>query len=78
MGVDIRIHGRPQVVYDELAARAARAGSSLEDYVRDMLADAAAHPAADGVVARARARVERIGVRVDADSTLAARDADRR
>jgi hypothetical protein len=43
-----------------------------------MLIDAADRPAVADVVARARGRVAVTGVRVDAESILAARDADRR
>lgn len=68
----------PDEVRDELAARARRSGKSLQEYLRGMLIDTASRPALDDVVARARARVEATGVRVDADTILAARDADRR
>jgi plasmid stability protein len=78
MTVAITIRDVPDVVRDELAARAARAGKSLQEYLRGMLVDSAAHPTADDVIARARARVAATGVRVDADSILAARDAERR
>jgi len=43
-----------------------------------MLVDTAARPPVDDVIARARARVNATGVRADAESILAARDADRR
>lgn len=43
-----------------------------------MLMDAAAKPPVDDVIARARARVTLTGTRVDAESILMARDADRR
>ncbi len=43
-----------------------------------MLIDTASRPSVDDVIARARARVDATGVRVDAESILAARDADRR
>jgi antitoxin FitA len=43
-----------------------------------MLLEAAARPPVEDVIARARARVEATGARVDAKSILAARDADRR
>lgn len=68
----------PKHVRDELAARAARAGKSLQEYLRGMLIDSASRPSVDDVIARARARVDATGVRVDANSILAARDADRR
>lgn len=78
MGVAITIRDVPDQVRDELAGRAGRAGMSLQEYLRSMLVKMASRPAADDVVARARARVEATGARVDAASILAARDADRR
>ncbi len=78
MAVSITIRGVPDEVRDELAARAARAGKSLQEYLRGMLVDRAARVPLDDVIARARARVATTGVRVDAESVLAARDADRR
>jgi plasmid stability protein len=78
MGVAITVRDVPDEVRDELAARAARAGKSLQEYLRGMLIDSAAQPPVDDVIARARARVAATGVRVDAESILAARDAGRR
>lgn len=78
MGVAITIRDVPAKTRDELAGRAARAGQSLQEYLRGMLVDAAARPPVADVIARARARVDATGSRVDADSILAARDADRR
>lgn len=78
MGVAITIRDVPDKVKDELAARAARAGMSMQEYLRGMLVQNATRPALEDVIARARSRVEATGVRVDAESILAARDADRR
>jgi antitoxin FitA len=78
MGVAITVRDVPDEVRDELAARAARAGQSLQEYLRAMLIDSAARPPVDDVIARARARVDATGARADAESILAARDADRR
>ena len=78
MGVAISVRDVPDEVRDELAARAARAGKSLQEYLRGMLIDTAARPPVDDVIARARARVAATGVRIDAKSILAARDTDRR
>ena len=78
MGVAITVRDVPDDVRDELAARAARAGKSLQEYLRGMLVASAARPPVDDVIARARARVEATGVHVDAETILAARDADRR
>jgi plasmid stability protein len=78
MSVAITVRDVPDEVRDELAARAARAGKSLQEYLRGMLVEAASRPSAEDVIARARARVDATGVRVSADAILAARDADRR
>lgn len=78
MGVAITIRDVPRDVRDELAARAARAGKSLQEYVKGLLTESASRPSADDVLARARARVATTGSRVSAADILAARDADRR
>lgn len=78
MSVAITVRDVPDEVRDELAARAARAGKSLQEYVRGMLVDSVARAPVEDVIARARARVDATGVRAGAESILAARDADRR
>jgi plasmid stability protein len=78
MAVAITVRDVPDSVRDELAARAARAHQSLQEYLRTMLIDSAARPPVGDVIARARARVEVTGSTVSAASILAARDADRR
>lgn len=78
MSVAITVRDVPDRVRDELAARAAQAGMSLQEYLRGLLLDISARPTVSDVIARARARVDATGVRLDAESILAARDADRR
>lgn len=78
MSVAITVRDVPETVRDELAGRAARAGKSLQEYLRAMFVDTVAHPPVDDVIARARARVAATGARTDAETILAARDADRR
>jgi plasmid stability protein len=78
MSVAITIRDVPDEVRDELAARAGRAGKSLQEYVRGMLVESTAHPAVEDVIARARTRVAATAVRASADSILSARDAERR
>jgi len=78
MSVAITVRDVPDGVRDELAARAARAGKSLQEYVRAMLVEAASRPPVADVIARARTRVDVTGVQVGAESILAARDTDRR
>ena len=76
--VAVTVRDVPDEVRDELASRAARAGKSLQEYLRGVLVAAAEKPSVDDVLARARARVTATGVRIDATATLAAKDADRR
>ena len=78
MSVAITVRDVPDKTRAELAARAARAGMSLQEYLRGMLVQSAIRPTPGDLIARARSRVEATGVRVDAESILAARDADRR
>lgn len=78
MAVAITVRDVPDNVRDELAARAARAHQSLQEYLRSMLIDSATRPPVGDVIARARARVEVTGSTVSAASILAARDPDRR
>ncbi len=76
--VAITIRDIPDDVRDELAARAARTGKSLQEYLRRMLVDTAAKPTVDEVLRRARTRVEATGSRLDASTILAAKDTDKR
>lgn len=76
--VAVTVRDVPEGVRDELAARAARAGKSLQEYLRGLLVEAADKPTVDEVLERARRRVTATGVRIDVATTLAARDADRR
>lgn len=76
--VAITIRDIPSGVRDELAARAARSGQSLQEYLRTMLVAATEKPTARDVMARARARVDATGARLDAAAILGAKDADRR
>lgn len=76
--VAITIRDIPDEVRDELASRAARSGQSLQEYLRGLLVATADKPTVRDVVARARARVNATGVRLDAATILAAKDADRR
>jgi plasmid stability protein len=76
--VAVTIRDIPNEVRDELAARAARAGQSLQEYLRALLVTTADKPTAQDTIARARARVATTGARLDATAILAAKDADRR
>lgn len=76
--VAITIRGVPDETRNELAARAARAGQSLQEYLRALLVATADKPTTRDVIARARARVAASGVRLDAAAILAAKETDRR
>jgi plasmid stability protein len=78
MSVAITVRQVPNEVRDELAVRAARVGQSLQEYLRGMLVETATRPRVEDVIARARARVAATGSHLDAESILAARDAERR
>lgn len=78
MAVAITIRNVPDEIRDELAARAARSGRSLQEFLLGQLVDLATRPSVDEVVARARARVQATGTRLDLRKILADRDADRR
>jgi antitoxin FitA len=78
MSVAITIRNVPDEIRDELAARAARSGRSLQEYLLGQLADLVARPPLQDVVARARVRARAAGARLDPDQILAARHADRR
>jgi plasmid stability protein len=73
--VAVTIRDIPDGVRDELAARAAHAGKSLQEYLRRLLVDSTSRPTTDELIARARARVEVTGVHVSAEAILAARNA---
>jgi plasmid stability protein len=78
MAVALTIRNVPDEVRDELAARAARSGRSLQEYVLRQLVDLVSRPSIEDVVARARARATATGVQLDPAQILADRDADRR
>lgn len=78
MSVVITVRDVPKPVRDELAARAARAGQSMQEFLRAMLVAQATRPQAGDVIAAARARLNATGSRVSANAILAAQDAERR
>ena len=78
MATSITIRDVPDDTRDELAARAARAGKSLQEYLRSRLIDLARQPEAETVVARIRARKSTTGSMLPADRILEYLDEDRR
>ncbi len=63
---------------NELAARAARSGRSLQEFLRLELERLASRPAKAELMERVRERVERTGTRLSAKEIVALRDTDRR
>jgi len=78
MSKSITIRNVPSETGRELAARAAAAGRSLQEYLRAHLVELASRPEAEVVVARLRARKENLGSRLPAEVILSHKDADRR
>jgi plasmid stability protein len=78
MPTSITIRDVPDRARDELAARAAASGRSLQEYLRAQLIELASRPDVETVLARIAERVRRTGTRLPADRILAHRDADRR
>ena len=78
MATAITVRDVPDDARDELAARAARSGRSLQEYLRARLIDLAATPDVEDIVARVRERKVATGTRLTARKILAYRDRDRR
>ena len=67
----------PDEIRDELAARAARAGQSLQEYVRAQLTELARRPSPTDLWDRVEHRVRATGTRLSAAEILDLRDHDR-
>jgi len=78
MARSITIRDVPDETSDELAARAALTGRSLQEYLRARLVELAQTPDAEVLMARIRARKAVTSSSTSADRILAHRDADRR
>ncbi|MGH9466885.1 MAG: FitA-like ribbon-helix-helix domain-containing protein [Terriglobales bacterium] len=78
MSVQITIRGVPEAVRDELAARAAAQGRSMEEFLRVSLERLAARPTVRAWVGRVQQRKRATGTRVRAEQILKQRDAGRR
>lgn len=75
--VSITVRHVPEKARDELAARAARRGQSLQEHLLAALIEMAERPDVAEVLAQARTRKSDLGTRLPADDILALRDADR-
>ncbi len=74
----ITIRDVPDETRDELAARAAMTGRSLQEYLRSRLIELARQPDAEALIQRVRARKAATGSALPPDQILSDRDADRR
>ena len=74
----ITVRDLPDDARDELAARAARSGRSLQEYLRLQLIALSRRPDPEVFAAGVRERKRRTGSTYPAQDILAARDADRR
>jgi plasmid stability protein len=77
MPVSVTIRDVPDEIRDELAARAARAGQSLQEYLRAQLTELATRPSPDALWDRVRHRLLTTESRLSAQEILEFRDADR-
>jgi plasmid stability protein len=73
----ITVRNVPDDVRDELAARAARSGKSLQEHLRAELIELASRPTVDDLLSRARMRTVSTQSRLPAATILEHRDADR-
>jgi plasmid stability protein len=78
MGVQITIRDVPEAVKDELAARAALQGKSMQEFLRAELERLAARPPVEQLLARIRDRKMTAQTRISPQEILAHRNADRR
>lgn len=78
MSVQITIRHVATEVRDELAARAARQGKSMQEFLRAELERIAGTPPIDDVIDRIRERKAAAGTRVTPEEILEQLDADRR
>jgi hypothetical protein len=74
----ITIRDVPDGARDELAARAARSGRSLQEYLRTELIELARRPEAGALISRIRERKRDAASDVSSEQILAHRDAGRR
>ncbi|MCY3931954.1 MAG: hypothetical protein OXH70_09560 [Acidobacteria bacterium] len=78
MPVQLTIRDVPDQVRDELAARAALQRKSMQEFLRGELEKIASRPSLEVWLQTVRDRKDAAGTRVDTDTILRARDADRK
>jgi plasmid stability protein len=77
MATAITVRNVPEDVRDELAARAARSGRSLQEFLLHHLTQVVSRPSVEEIIARARARAQLTASVMDVAAILSDRDADR-
>lgn len=77
MPTSITIRDVPDDTRDELAARAALTGRSLQEYLRSRLIELARQPEAETLMERIRARKAATGSTLSSEQILSHRDEDR-
>ena len=70
MPTSITVRDVPDETRNELAARAARSGRSLQEYLRSELIELARKPDLAALMARVEARVRRMGTRIEPSEVL--------
>jgi len=78
MATSITIRDVPDKARDELAARAALSGRSLQEYLRAQLIELASRPDMGTVLARIRERKQQTGTRLSREKILAHHREDHR
>ena len=78
MGIQINIRDVPEKVRDELAARAALQGKSMQEFLRAELEHLAARPSIDAWLKQVQTRKQSTQTRVSSKKILDNRNADRR
>jgi plasmid stability protein len=78
MPIQITIRDVPEKVRDELAARAALQGKSMQEFLRAELERLAARPSVDAWLQQVRKRKRATQTRVSSRQILQNRDTDRR
>jgi plasmid stability protein len=78
MAIQINIRDVPEEVRDELAARAALQGKSMQEFLRAELERLVARPSIDAWIQQVRKRKRATRTRISARQILDARNADRR
>ena len=78
MPIKITIRDVPEAVRDELAARAALQGKSMQEYLRAELERLASRPSASTWLQQVRKRKRAAQTKISSEQILKNRDADRR